>query len=66
MYFGWWAAMFGPLLLYPMWVILLFLVFSVMAFFGRARREEAALAERFGDAWTKYKKRTRFLIPFIY
>jgi len=66
MYFGWWAAMFGLLLLYPVWVILLFLVFSVMAFFGRARREEAALAERFGDAWTKYKKRTRFLIPFIY
>jgi protein-S-isoprenylcysteine O-methyltransferase Ste14 len=66
MYFGWWAAMFGLLLLYPTWVVLLFLVSSVMAFFGRARREEVALAERFGEAWKEYKKRTRFLIPFIY
>jgi protein-S-isoprenylcysteine O-methyltransferase Ste14 len=66
MYFGWWAAMFGLLLLYPTWMILLLLVSSVMAFFGRARREEAALAERFGEAWTEYKKHTKFLIPFIY
>jgi protein-S-isoprenylcysteine O-methyltransferase Ste14 len=66
MYFGWWSAMFGLLLLYPTWVVLLFLVSSVMAFFGRARREEVALAERFGEAWKEYKKRTRFLIPFIY
>ncbi|MCJ7585988.1 MAG: isoprenylcysteine carboxylmethyltransferase family protein [Anaerolineales bacterium] len=66
MYFGWGAAMFGLLLLYPTWVVLLFLVSSVMAFFGRARREEVALAERFSEAWTEYKKHTRFLIPFIY
>jgi len=66
MYFGWWAAMFGLLLLYPTWVVLLLLVSSLMAFSGRARREEAALAERFGEAWMEYKKRTRFLIPFIY
>jgi protein-S-isoprenylcysteine O-methyltransferase Ste14 len=66
MYFGWWAAMFGLLLVYPTWVVLLFLAFSVIAFVGRARREEAALAERFGEAWAEYKKRTKFLIPFIY
>jgi protein-S-isoprenylcysteine O-methyltransferase Ste14 len=66
MYFGWWAAMLGLLLLYPVWMILLLLVFSVISFTGRARREDAALAERFGKAWTEYKKRTRFLIPFIY
>ena len=66
MYFGWWAAMFGLLLLYPTWVVLLLLVSSLMAFFGRARREEVALAERFGQVWKEYKKRTRFLIPFIY
>lgn len=66
MYFGWWAAMFGLLLVYPTWVVLLFLVFSIVAFTGRARREDAALAERFGDAWTEYKKRTKYLIPFIY
>jgi protein-S-isoprenylcysteine O-methyltransferase Ste14 len=66
MYFGWWVAMFGLLLLYPTWVVLLLLVSSLIAFFGRARREEVALAERFGEAWKEYKKRTRFLIPFIY
>ena len=66
MYFGWWVAMAGLLLAYPTWVVLLFLVFSVVSFAGRARREDAALAGRFGEAWTKYKKRTKFLIPFIY
>jgi protein-S-isoprenylcysteine O-methyltransferase Ste14 len=66
MYFGWWVAMAGLLLVYPTWVVLLFLAFSVFAFIGRARREDAALAERFGDAWKEYKKSTKFLIPFIY
>ena len=66
MYFGWWVAMVGLVLVYPTWVVLLFLVFSVVSFAGRARREDAALAARFGEAWTEYKKRTRFLIPFIY
>jgi protein-S-isoprenylcysteine O-methyltransferase Ste14 len=66
MYFGWWVAMFGLLLLYPMWVVLLLAVSSVLAFIGRARREDAVLAERFGAAWTEYKKHTRFLIPWIY
>jgi protein-S-isoprenylcysteine O-methyltransferase Ste14 len=66
MYFGWWVAMLGLILLYPVWMVLLMFLFSMMAFIGRAHREEAALAERFGDAWTEYKKRTKFLIPFIY
>ena len=66
MYFGWWVAMAGLVLVYPTWVVLLFLLFSVISFWGRARREDAALAQRFGAAWTEYKKRTRFLIPFIY
>ena len=66
MYFGWWVAMFGLLLLYPVWMVLLLLASSVIAFIGRARREDAVLAERFGPAWAEYKKRTRFLIPFIY
>jgi protein-S-isoprenylcysteine O-methyltransferase Ste14 len=66
MYFGWWVAMVGLLLLYPVWMVLLMLIFSVLAFIGRARREDAALAERFGKAWAEYKKHTRFLIPLIY
>jgi protein-S-isoprenylcysteine O-methyltransferase Ste14 len=66
MYFGWWLAMLGLLLLYPTWIVLLILIFSVIAFLGRAHREELALAARFGEAWTEYKKRTKFLIPFIF
>jgi protein-S-isoprenylcysteine O-methyltransferase Ste14 len=66
MYFGWWVAMFGLLLVYPTWVVLPFLVFSVVSFTGRARREDKALAERFGESWAEYKKHTKFLIPFIY
>jgi protein-S-isoprenylcysteine O-methyltransferase Ste14 len=66
MYFGWWVAMFGLILLYPVWMVLLMFLFSLVAFIGRAHREDAALAGRFGEAWTEYKKRTKFLIPFIY
>lgn len=66
MYFGWWVCMLGLTLIYPVWAIFLLLIFSVISFSGRARREESALQERFGEAWTEYKKRTRFLIPFIY
>ncbi len=66
MYFGWWVAMLGLILLYPVWMVLLMFLFSMMAFIGRAHREDAALAERFGDAWIEYKNHTKFLIPFIY
>ena len=66
MYSGWWAAMLGLTLLYPVWAVFLMFLFSVISFFGRARREEAALEERFGAAWMEYKKRTKFIIPFLY
>lgn len=66
MYFGWWVALLGLTLLYPVWAIFLMLIFSVISFSNRARREEAALAERFGDEWTRYKTQTKFLIPLIY
>ena len=66
MYFGWWAAMLGLTLLYPVWAVFLLFIFSLISFAGRARREESALEERFGNVWLEYKKRTRFLIPFIY
>jgi protein-S-isoprenylcysteine O-methyltransferase Ste14 len=66
MYFGWWASMLGLTMLYPVWAVLLLFFFSLISFIGRARREEAVLAERFGNAWAEYRKRTRFIIPFIY
>jgi protein-S-isoprenylcysteine O-methyltransferase Ste14 len=66
MYFGAWTFMFGLLLLYPTWAILILFVSMLAAFSGRARREEMALAERFGSAWAEYKKRTKMIVPFIY
>ena len=66
MYSGWWAAMLGLTLLYPVWAVFLLFIFSLISFASRARKEESALQERFGNAWIEYKKRTKSLIPFIY
>ncbi len=66
MYSGWWLSMLGLDLIYPVWAVFLMLVFSVISFASRARREEKVLAERFGEAWTDYRKRTWRLIPWIY
>jgi len=66
MYFGWLVAMIGLVILYPVWMVLLMFLFLMIAFIGRARREDAALSARFGEAWTEYKKRTKFMLPFIY
>ncbi len=66
MYFGAWVLFLGLTLLYPVWAVFILFLSALIAFSGRARREESALEERFGNAWLEYKKRTRFLIPFIY
>lgn len=66
MYFGAWVMFLGLTLLYPVWVVLILFLSTIIAFSGRAHREEAALAKRFGDTWTEYKKRTKSIIPFIY
>jgi protein-S-isoprenylcysteine O-methyltransferase Ste14 len=66
MYSGAWTFMFGLLLLYPTWAILILFVSMLVSFSGRARKEEIALAERFGSAWVEYKKRTKMIVPFIY
>jgi protein-S-isoprenylcysteine O-methyltransferase Ste14 len=64
MYFGWWIALFGMILIYRTWILVLLLVFSVVVFYQRALREEAALAARFGNEWQAYAARSKFLIPF--
>ncbi len=66
MYSGWWVSMIGLVLLYPVWAVFLLLVFSVISFANRARREETALAARFGQAWIDYVGRTKRLIPGLY
>jgi protein-S-isoprenylcysteine O-methyltransferase Ste14 len=65
-YAGAWLLFFGLILLYPVWAMLLMLLFSMISFANRARREEAVLSERFGQEWTEYKSRTKFMIPFIW
>ena len=66
MYFGWWVALLGALLIYHTWILVLLLVMSLAVFYRRARLEEATLGARFGAEWQAYVKRTRFLIPFIH
>lgn len=66
MYFGWWVSMLGLTMLYPVWAVFLLFLFSLISFIGRARREDAALAERFGNVWEEYRKRTKSIIPLIY
>jgi len=66
MYLGYWLVFAGVMLVYRTWTPLLLLAMCVPSFYRRARREEQALAEGFGDEWQAYTARTKFLIPFVY
>jgi protein-S-isoprenylcysteine O-methyltransferase Ste14 len=66
MYFGWWVALLGVLLIYRTWIVVLLLAMSLVVFYRRARLEETTLAARFGAEWQAYVRRTKFLVPFIY
>ena len=66
MYIGWWVALFGLILIFRTWILVLLLIFSLFVFYQRARREETALAARFGDEWQTYIRHSKFLVPFIY
>ncbi len=66
MYFGWWMAMLGLNMIYWTWILVILFAFSLIVFYMRARREEGVLAERFGEQWQAYVRRTRFLVPWIY
>ena len=66
MYLGWWLSLVGLLLIYHTWLLVGLLAMSLVIFYLRARREEAVLAEKFGEEWQAYVARSKFLIPFIY
>ena len=66
MYFGWWVALLGALLIYRTWILVFLLAMSLVVFCRRARLEETTLAARFGAEWQAYVKRTKFLIPFVH
>ncbi|NMC13111.1 MAG: isoprenylcysteine carboxylmethyltransferase family protein [Chloroflexi bacterium] len=66
MYLGWWIALLGMTLIYWTWIVLIMFVFSLYVFYQRAQREEAVLADHFGERWQAYVQRSKFLIPWIY
>jgi protein-S-isoprenylcysteine O-methyltransferase Ste14 len=62
MYLGYGLAAAGGLLLYRTWTTLLLLP-AVLGLALRARREETALAARFGAAWAAYAQRVPAWLP---
>ncbi|MCL4529705.1 MAG: isoprenylcysteine carboxylmethyltransferase family protein [Chloroflexi bacterium] len=62
MYFGLILAAFGSLLIYVTWTTLFFAVFAPFIVV-RARNEEQALAEEFGERWREYSKRVPAFLP---
>jgi protein-S-isoprenylcysteine O-methyltransferase Ste14 len=65
MYFGALVLAIGAALVYPYWAVVILAVSMMFSLTMRARREEAALAERFGAAWEEHRQRTRFIIPYL-
>lgn len=65
MYVGWWTACFGLVLVYPVWGVAVLFLATLASFWMRARREEEALAGRFGPLWWAYRDRTRSMVPFM-
>jgi protein-S-isoprenylcysteine O-methyltransferase Ste14 len=62
MYMGIFLAALGSLLVYFTWTTLLFVCFAPLLTF-RVRREEAALAEEFGEKWQEYRMCVPAFIP---
>jgi protein-S-isoprenylcysteine O-methyltransferase Ste14 len=62
MYAGLALAALGSLLLYTTWTSLFFALFAPLTCI-RARREEAALAAEFGEAWQEYCRRVPAFFP---
>lgn len=62
MYLGVLLAASGALLIYRTWTMV-FYTMSSLAVFGRARREDAALAAKFGQGWEAYRDRVPAWFP---
>lgn len=62
MYLGLIAAAFGGLLIYRTWTTAIYACFAPLLL--RARREEQALAAKFGEQWQAYHRRVPALLPF--
>jgi protein-S-isoprenylcysteine O-methyltransferase Ste14 len=65
MYTGFWTALIGATLAYHTWAVLLMLLMALAIFYRRAGREEAALADTFGDAWRTYTAHVPRFVPHL-
>jgi protein-S-isoprenylcysteine O-methyltransferase Ste14 len=64
MYVGLILASVGALFMYLTWTTLLFAVLSPLTSV-RARNEEVALSDEFGEQWRDYCKRVPAFIPYL-
>lgn len=64
LYLGGIVAELGALLIFRNWAMLL-IALNAPALMTRARREEVALADEFGEEWSEYKQRTPMLVPRV-
>lgn len=64
MYAGLILAAMGALLIYMTWTTLYFALFAPLTLV-RAKREEQALAEEFGEQWMDYCRRVPAFIPYL-
>ena len=65
MYLGLFLAAIGSLLIYSTWTTVYFACFAPLTAV-RARREEFALAQEFGEQWREYCKRVPMFLPKLW
>jgi len=63
-YTGLSAMLIGTSLVYPVAALPCFITIAYSTF--AARREERDMAQRFPDAYPAYKRRSKFLVPFVF
>lgn len=66
LYFAFQLLFLGSFLIVPRWGFLAQVVINFLAHDFRCRVEETILTNAFGDAYRRYKQRTRRLLPWVY
>ncbi len=58
-YVAFWFILLGEFLVFPNWMLLVYLVAATWLFHRQVRREEAYLAQHYGAAYADYRRRVR-------